>query len=501
MEEKGKALTIMAVAVALVAVLSLVAWEDVSGGWFKSFSLISDITGNKDAATTQTDYLDPDLALLEEGVDTTRFEYIDEPVIDTVSIVETFNGDDETLLTAEAEPFNVPTVSTTHEDAALTETVKEKRDVTPTPDVLPRVYGSTPFIDFSGGANIARLRKSLSDASKRTVRFAVVGDSYIEGDIFTQGVREALQTNYGGNGIGYTPLFSEIPGFRRSVMHSCENFEALDFRKKSERKYCLLPGIAMRAGEGAAATFNGTSKVPHADRWQRATLMFETPRGGSFKVRTEKKGEWTTYSFESSDSLHILNFNQPSSYFSISSITPGIIFQGLYLDGDKGIALDNMSIRGYAGIRHDEIDEHLTALSRNSVDYDVIVLEFGINALSASQTNYSNYANKMTEVVNHLKKIYPKATFIIMGIGDRGEKRGGEIHSMRTVGNMIDAQKEIAKATKSLFYDTRIAMGGEDAVVDWVKNGEINKDYIHLSFKGGKTLAEIFYNDLEEAIK
>lgn len=71
-----------------------------------------------------------------------------------------------------------------------------------------------------------------------------------------------------------------------------------------------------------------------------------------------------------------------------------------------------------------------------------------------------------------------------MGVGDRGERRNGQVHSMSTITNMIDAQREAAMRAGVLFWDTREAMGGEDAIVEWSGNGRANKDYIHLTHKG-----------------
>lgn len=84
-----------------------------------------------------------------------------------------------------------------------------------------------------------------------------------------------------------------------------------------------------------------------------------------------------------------------------------------------------------------------------------------------------------------------------MGIGDRGQKRGGVVKSMNSVPYMIDAQRQTARKTRCLFWDTRAAMGGEDAIVDWANSGRANKDYIHLTHKGGEVLAEEFVNALK----
>jgi hypothetical protein len=84
-----------------------------------------------------------------------------------------------------------------------------------------------------------------------------------------------------------------------------------------------------------------------------------------------------------------------------------------------------------------------------------------------------------------------------MGIGDRGSKRGTEVHSMSSCKYMVDAQREAARRARCLFWDTREAMGGEDAIVEWVRQGWANKDYIHLNHKGSPHLAEPLFNAIQ----
>ena len=85
----------------------------------------------------------------------------------------------------------------------------------------PRRDGYVAIEDYTpGGTGISRLRNAFSQSRERCVRVAFVGDSYIEGDIFTQDVRSQLQDIYGGAGVGYVNMYSEFPGFRRSVRQS-----------------------------------------------------------------------------------------------------------------------------------------------------------------------------------------------------------------------------------------------------------------------------------------
>lgn len=508
MEQKGKPLYILSIAVIVLLVLSFFNWESLSGGKFKSFDLFDDVRTNPriEHKGGGNEYLDPDLAMLNDE----QYEFIpDDPIIaiggnDTTPIIITTASVTETGQSVISD--GVPAPESSGSEAAV-EMTSETETVSPE-SVSKSVVnvaqtGGKSFEDYSAGKqNTVRLKNILSQTPNRLVRIAVVGDSYIEGDIFTEAIRSNLQTKYGGRGVGYTPVYSPISGFRQSVNHSCSGFEQLDFRKKSGKNNSLIQGFSSKAEEGAAATFTG-SKVANAGAWNRSRLLFIAPEGGEFKVRLgkDKNAEWKTFRFEPSDSIRTVDLREETSRLSIGSITPGIVFQGAYLDDTHGIAVDNMSIRGYAGIRHNEIDPSLTTQSRPEIDYDLIILEFGINGLSSEQTNYSVYGKRMVQVVNHIKQLYPKAVIMIMGIGDRGEKIGGETHSMSTVPNMIAEQRKVAKETGSLFWDTRAAMGGQDAVVEWAKTKDVNSDYIHLTLKGGKRLGNLFLQALDNTVK
>ena len=192
--------------------------------------------------------------------------------------------------------------------------------------------------------------------------------------------------------------------------------------------------------------------------------------------------------------------NEPTDNFEVSASDPSTIFLGSWLDGNNGVSVDCMSSRGYSGITLTGINKDLCRDMANYIDYDLIILEFGINAMSAKQKDYSVYASRLEKVVDHVKQCYPNADILLLGIGDRGEKRNGEVHSMLSVPYMIEAQRGVARKAHCLFWDTREAMGGEDAIVSWSKNGFANKDYIHLTHKGGAKLAEPLFNAIQNQL-
>ena len=49
------------------------------------------------------------------------------------------------------------------------------------------------------------------------------------------------------------------------------------------------------------------------------------------------------------------------------------------------------------------------------------------------------------------------------------------------------SQRDIARNSRCIFWDTREAMGGENSIVDWANANpsRANKDYIHLTHSGG----------------
>ena len=71
---------------------------------------------------------------------------------------------------------------------------------------------------------------------------------------------------------------------------------------------------------------------------------------------------------------------------------------------------------------------------------------------------------------------------------------------MPTVQAMVNTQRALAREAGVVFWDTRAAMGGEDAIVDWRNDKLVNADYIHLNFDGGRRLAGLFVKALDSSI-
>ncbi|MCM1349119.1 MAG: GDSL-type esterase/lipase family protein [Firmicutes bacterium] len=365
--------------------------------------------------------------------------------------------------------------------------------------VLPSRQGADMVLEdyTEAGQGLKRMRQSIAQGG--VTRVAVIGDSYIEGDIFTQDLREMLQTQYGGSGVGYVNMHSDFPGFRRSVKQGGKGWTEYAANKSAEKRYTGLSQHYFTSTANSTASYKGTDALPHLDSWDNSQFLFISPKNSVIKVKTGE-GEWVTHNITGSPEVQAITVNGPTNNFEISTSSPSIIGLGAWMYGSKGVTVDCMSSRGFSGLTLNNVSGELSNQMSKFVDYDLIVLEFGINAMSAKQKDFSVYSNRMVDVIKHVRECFPNADIIMMGIGDRGEKKAGEVHSMASAPYMVNAQRDAARRARCLFYDTRESMGGQDAIVSWVGDGLANKDYIHLTHKGGRKLAEPFFKAIKADI-
>ena len=455
--KKGSPVTIIIIALAVIIAISFLPLSKWTGGKIKDFSLFSDILKEagiiEGAPSSEPEDIDPELLAAMAHADSVARDSIAALPVDTI--------------------------------------------IAP---VKPSRKGELVMVEdyTTDGVGMSHLKNAI--ASGKLARIAVVGDSYIEGDIFTQDLRELLQEAYGGEGVGYMNMHSDFPGFRRSVRQGGSGWKTYLANKKADKEYLFLSEqYAMPAGE-ATSTYKGSSSFPHAQKWSRSRFLFIAPQNAVVNVKTSEV-EWEERNIEASEDVQCIEVSVETSEFDIKTSDTSLVGLGVWLDGTTGVSLDCMSSRGFSGITLTKINRELCREVSEIIDYDLIVLEFGINAMSSSQKNYNVYSSKMVDVINHVRSCFPRADILLMGVGDRGEKRGSQVRSMATAPAMIAAQRDAARRAHCLFWDTREAMGGEDAVVEWCNAGLINKDYVHMSHKGGARLAKELFNAIQHELQ
>ena len=187
--------------------------------------------------------------------------------------------------------------------------------------------------------------------------------------------------------------------------------------------------------EGATAQYRGTAKIEHADSWALSRFVFIARQDCSVELKIAD-GEWQVFPVAGSHEIQSLAVEGQTPRFQVRvGNTPGFAAIGVWLDDVQGIAVDNISTRGYSGLSLGALSRERAIQMDSIVPYDAIVLQYGLNVMTPEILHYGSYARKMTEVVRHLRECYPHTDIILMGVGDRSRKANGAgIHTRRWEG-------------------------------------------------------------------
>lgn len=336
----------------------------------------------------------------------------------------------------------------------------------------------------------------------RPVRIAVFGDSFIEADIFTGDLRDKLQTHYGGCGVGFVAITSMTNGYRPTVRHSFGGWGshlATDSVYFDHSKQGISGGYFIPK-PGAYVEMKGQTKYArHLDTCEVATLYFAST--GEVEVESSiNKGTNEAHHFEGNGSLRMAQVEgRIGSIRWTVAQADSALFYGVAMDGKNGISVDNFSMRGSSGLSLQSIPAGILRQFNKQRPYDLIILQYGLNVATQRGKNYDKYKKGMLAALEHLKKSFPQAGFLLLSVGDRDYKtETGELRTMPGVKNLIRYQQTIAAEGNIAFWNMFEAMGGNESMVKLVhaKPSKANYDYTHINFRGGEYLAGLLYETL-----
>jgi hypothetical protein len=367
---------------------------------------------------------------------------------------------------------------------------------------IPCPPGMVCFEDYSSGKNgLDNFFKALDSKSKTPVRVAFFGDSYIEGDIFCADLRSNLQGEYGGTGVGLVQPASQIASFRKTVKHSFSGWNSRSVIDSKEYADMGISGYCFRPDKNAWVKYSGV-KMPHLEFVKQAYLLYRLPEGNaSISYRINEGKESTTVNLTPSNKVAKYEITADSIgtiQFDFFSDNRTLCVYGISLQDKSGVIVDNFSLRGSPGTTLKLLSENMLKQTDSLLSYDLIILQYGLNVMSANRRNYSSYQKGMQETVEHLKKCFPKSNILLLSVGDRSMHKDGGYVTMPGVPAMVACQQAVCIETGIVFWNLFEAMGGSGSMVEMVKAQppRANKDYTHLNFEGGKYLGQILFNSI-----
>lgn len=331
----------------------------------------------------------------------------------------------------------------------------------------------------------------------RPVRVAFLGDSFIEGDILTADFRNRMQERFGGRGVGFVPVASQVEQFRPTIRQRSKGWTTRSILSDRKHKYLLSCLLFDAAADAPTITFQTTDYFPRLSRVE--TLKFIYTRNTSAEIR------WICNEGRDTIAARLPETDGVAQYVARGTFTDGrLIFTragglqalGIALEDDRGVVVDNFALRGNSGLPLEGLDGDGCRALQRLRPYDLIVLQYGLNVAAERTKDYGFYRDRMVEIIRRVREGFPGADILLLGVSDRSKVVGGERHTMASVKALRRAQREAAMQSGAAFWDVFEAMGGDDSMVSYVKRNWAAKDYTHLSFQGGRELAYALFDAL-----
>ncbi len=360
------------------------------------------------------------------------------------------------------------------------------------------------------------------------VRIAHYGDSSIEGDLITASFRDSLQRRFGGSGVGFAPIVNPIAGFRRSLLHQFSgnwhrcylgvaNEQGLPRSLAGEYASTWTPPDSLPAAVdsldrdssaltepadegywafyGGAKLFAGTRQLPSVRLFYAAPLPDSTgirPPAGNVSFRLQ--GNRERFPLNEGATVNEARLvetpaNRLSLYFELP---PTQALYGVSLESPTGVIVDNFPSRGNSGSGLLQITSPVLHQFQEKLDYDLIMLQFGLNVLNPKMTDYDWYEREMIRVIRHFREAMPGVGILVLGPSDRAVKRQGRMQSDPSVPLITEALRGAAEASGAAFFSFYEAMGGAGSMVEWVEQRQprlANLDYTHFNFAGAREAA------------
>lgn len=171
---------------------------------------------------------------------------------------------------------------------------------------------------------------------------------------------------------------------------------------------------------------------------------------------------------------------------------------GIALDATTGVAVDNIPMRGSAGLMFTRMNTDLLKDMLYALNVKMVILQFGGNVTPYITSDYGYYQRMFSKQIQILRAVKPDLAILVIGPADMSRKVGGHYESYPNIPAIRDVLKDAAFENGAAFWDMYQAMGGKNSMPSWVMADPplASKDFIHFTRKGAEIVSRMFYNAL-----
>ena len=334
------------------------------------------------------------------------------------------------------------------------------------------------------------------------VRILHYGDSQIEADRITATIRNYMQKNYGGQGVGFLPIVpvaDVAKTFQQDVSPKWKRFSVSNKNNLTNQCFGISGNLAryIPSNECDSMAHIGLRPIyvgnPNIRKFTNVRLLYGPSQKPFTIVVNQENTQLMTNCHTVSSAWWQFETEQNSLDLSlVSSNLPDLY--GITLDGDRGVAVDNFPLRGSCGLEFTSMDTAQMGQIFRMIDVKMLILQFGCNLVPNVVSNYDYYATRFTRQLQTLKSLNPELVIVVVGVSDVSKNGPNGLVSYPNIVKIRDAQKKAAFDTGCVFWDLYEAMGGENSMPSWVSANPplAQKDFVHFTVRGAKIVAELF---------
>jgi hypothetical protein len=437
------------------------------------------------------------LSLIPEGLRVGNFE------LRKMDIFYDIRSENTQLQLDSIDGFVPDTLGYAASDTLTVDSLAQDSAVTfgPLPPVDSLFFGSTIEDYTYDQSGLKRFYAAIDSIKSQgnTVRVAFYGDSFVEGDILIGDLRDTLQSLWGGGGVGFVPITSEVARFKRTLQHEYRGWKTFSVVKNRESKVPFgLNGFVYYPEPEAKVHYEGAKYFRHTQNWNTIRLFYAAGVNTPFIWQNKDMAPQEGILPAKNGGINVWKWELPYPGMTAFAMrfpkVDSLRLYGASLENGPGFYIDNFSVRGNTGGPLMHIRPDMIRQFDRYQQYDLIVIQVGLNAVTNSLNNINWYKAELDRTFDHLRLCFPNRPILVISVGDRGGKLGAELATMRSVPYIVAMQRDLARKHGFLFYDMFNGMGGPGTMIMMANQKPMlaNKDYTHLTHDGGRQVGYMF---------
>lgn len=233
---------------------------------------------------------------------------------------------------------------------------------------------------------------------------------------------------------------------------------------------------------------------PRVRKYENLSLLYHSENPFAFRLKSGDFSEEIGVKGARANKVTV-PINGHSGELLLSFYDQNPLILGVLLDGDSGIAVDNVPMRGSSGLGFESINPEVLGAFYEWMNVKLIVFQYGINVVPNPRKSYDYYEELLSRQLQAVRKAAPEASILVIGPSDMSRRGIDGYESYPNIPLIRDAMRNAAFRNQCAFWDLYEAMGGENAMLSWVnaKPPLGNKDFTHFSAAGARYVGEMLY--------